>query len=255
MNCEQVEELGAAFALDAVEPDERLAIQAHLETCAEPHTEARETATLAIGALEVDAIPTRPELRNRLMSTIATLPQESSETAVSPAAVPRTSPVVVERGVRRRSWLERLDILRPVAFGGVAATLVLAVAAGVLWTSLQDRESVLRSVAQAVAGGGTAYAVEGEAGSGFLVDGEGGGLLVLSGVPELSGDDLYEMWLLDAEGNMQPAGTYRPEGSGGLVVIPLELDPSGHSAFAVTVEARRVDAPTSDPVIAGQIEG
>lgn len=94
-----------------------------------------------------------------------------------------------------------------------------------------------------------------QAGSGFLVDGDGGATLVLSNVAALTGDELYEMWLLDAEGTMQPAGTYRAQGSGGLVVIPLERDPTGHSTFAVTVEPHRVEAPTSDPVIVGQLEG
>lgn len=190
MTCEQVDELGAAFALHAVEPEERLAIQAHLETCSEPHADARETA-LVLGKLGVDPISPRPELRDRLMSTIAVVPQE--------------------------------------------------------------RDAVLRMVAQAVAEGGTAYAVEGQAGSGFLIDGEGGAKLVLAEIAALADDDIYELWLLDAAGTPLSVGMYRPGVSDGLVVIPLERDPSGYATFAMTVEAIRVETPTSDAVIAGAI--
>ncbi len=38
-----------------------------------------------------------------------------------------------------------------------------------------------------------------------------------------------------------------------LAVVALEQDLSGFALFAVTVEAKRVDAPTGEPVMAGSI--
>jgi hypothetical protein len=38
------------------------------------------------------------------------------------------------------------------------------------------------------------------------------------------------------------------------VVVALEHDLTGAAAFAVTVEADRVDAPTSDPVLVAPLE-
>ncbi len=160
MTCEQVDELGAAYALDAVEPDERRAIETHLESCREPHAEARAALPALLAAGSVESPFPRPELRQRLMATVAATPQAF-------ATPPRRR---VEPLPERRRWLERLGLMRPLALGGLAATLVLAVVAGTLWAQLQDRDAQLQAVADALRGSGTAYAVSGSAASGFLVD-------------------------------------------------------------------------------------
>jgi hypothetical protein len=40
-----------------------------------------------------------------------------------------------------------------------------------------------------------------------------------------------------------------------VAVLPVEKDLSGYATFAVTVEAERVDAPTSTPVMVGDLTG
>ncbi len=61
---------------------------------------------------------------------------------------------------------------------------------------------------------------------------------------------------MDAEGNPVIAGTHRPGSSeDGLTIIELEHDPAGWATFAITVERSRVDAPTSDPVLIGELSG
>lgn len=248
MNCEQVDDLGAAYALDAVELDERRAIDAHLHSCREPHAEARaaQPALLAVGSVET--VFPRPELRARLMETVAATPQ-----AFAAALRPRAE---IGPPAERRGWLDRVGLLRPVAMGAVAASLVLVVVAGTLWAQLQDRDAELRAVAEALGGSGTAYAVSGTAGSGYLVDtADGTATLVVSGLRELRGDQLYELWLIDAEGNPVIAGMHRPGSDDGLTIIELEQDPAGWATFAITVERSRVDAPTSDPVLVGELSG
>ena len=86
-----------------------------------------------------------------------------------------------------------------------------------------------------------------------MIDTEGpGSTFLVAGLETLPSDELYEMWLLDAEGTPLAVGTI--EGSNAeLVVATLEQDLAGFALFAVTVEPERVEAPSSDPVMAGPI--
>lgn len=257
MNCRDVDELGAAYAVDAVDPDERRAIAQHLETCTEAHAEARSSfAALALD-LEPDPIAPSPALRQRLMASLASLPQEAAlQRAASTAwGGDRGSRTPSRRAETRVGWFERATWLRPVAFGGVAASLVLAVATGVLWTRLQERDAQMRSVAEAIAQGGSTYSVGGDAGTGILVDHADGATVVLAGLSPVGEGQLYELWLLDSAGTPVAVGTHRPTTDQGVVVIPLERDIDGYATFAMTVERARVEAPTTDPVIVGQLEG
>jgi anti-sigma-K factor RskA len=246
VNCDQVDELAAAFALDAVEPDERRAIDAHLASCREPHPAARDIWLPAPSGAGVTMISPSAALRARVMATVAATPQLSTQ--ARRVAAP-------ERATPRPGWLERIGVWRPLALGGLAATLVLAVATATLWNRLQDRDARLHEIADAVAGGAAAYSVAGDAGSGLLVDGADGATLVVSNLAPLSGDALYELWLIDAEGNPVAVGTHRPTASDEVAVVPLERDIEGFTIFAVTVEQARVDAPTSDPVLVAEIQG
>jgi anti-sigma-K factor RskA len=247
MNCEQVDELGAAYALDAIEADERRAIDAHLDSCREPHAEARSALPALLAAGSVESVLPRPELRARLMTTVAATPQRTT------AAPPRRA--AIEPAPPRRSWLDRIGLLRPVAMGAVAASLVLAVVAGTLWAQLQDRDAELRAVAEALRGSGIAHAVSGTAASGYLVDTpDGTATLVVSGLPELPEGQLYELWLMDAKGNPVIAGTHTGSADE-LKIIELEEDPAGWATFAITVERSRVGAPTTDPVLIGELSG
>lgn len=244
MNCQRVDELGAAYALDAVEPDERREIEHHLTTCGQPHLDARGAAGAAT-LLATASEPMMPSaaLRGRLMATVTATPQEHRPRAALP----------VERLAARPGWLEWIGLWRPLALGGLAATLVLAVVAGTLATQLADRNADLRAVAEAISAGGSAYAVEGEAGSGVLVDGDDGAWLVTSELDVLTGGELYELWLMDADGNPVAVGTHTGSPEGELIVVRLEHDPEGFATFAVTVEPARLDAPTGEPVLVAQL--
>jgi anti-sigma-K factor RskA len=64
-----------AYALNALSPDEEVAFEAHLATCADCRTEVAELE--AVAALLADgAVTPPPELRSELLTRIATTPQE-----------------------------------------------------------------------------------------------------------------------------------------------------------------------------------
>ncbi len=240
MTCAQVDELAGAYALGAVEADEDRAISEHLDTCDQPHGEARGLigAADAMGAAEAAVMPS-PPLRDRLMATVATTPQEHRPAAVTPT--PAREP--------KRAWWR----LQPVMAGVAAVALAAAVGLGAWGLSLNaqlaEREDALRAVANAEA----AFAVAGSAGAGWVIESGDVAHFVAEDLAELPADHIYELWLLDAAGTPTAVGTL--EDPDDLVVVALEHDLAGATTFAVTVEAERVDQPTSDPVLVASLEG
>ncbi len=115
------------------------------------------------------------------------------------------------------------------------------------------RDAALSAVAEAISGGAPAYPVSGPAGTGYVIDTSGpGSTFLVAGLESLPSDELYEMWLIDADGTPLAVGTIH-QSNPELVVATLEQDLTGFAVFAVTVEPERVDAPTTDPVMVGPI--
>jgi anti-sigma-K factor RskA len=109
-------------------------------------------------------------------------------------------------------------------------------------------------VAQAIAAGEPVHSVDGTAGGGFVVDTEGAGAsFVVTDASALDANQLYVLWLIGPDGTPVDVGAFEP-GESGVAVVPIDQDLSGFQTFAVTVEAERVDAPTTDPVMAGTLE-
>jgi anti-sigma-K factor RskA len=244
ISCEQVDELAGAYALGAVDADEDRSISEHLATCDQPHVEARDLigagAALTASAGDVDP---NPGLRDRLMTTVAETTQEHR-----PQAVAAATPVGADTEPRRAWWR-----MQPVVIGIAAVALLLVIGLGAwglnLNAQLAEREDALRAVANADA----AFAVSGSAGSGWVIESGGDAQFVADGLAEPPPGQIYELWLLDAEGNPTAVGTV--DDPDDLVVVPLEQDLANATTFAVTVERERVEAPTSAPVLVASLEG
>jgi anti-sigma-K factor RskA len=247
-----VDELGAAFALGALQPDELRAVIEHLESCPEPHAELRSF----LGAGDVLAASLEPVapstgLRDRLMGTIAATPQEDVRvpTPVAPSAVPAVQ--------QRRSGL--FDWFSPnMARGLAVAAVVVAIAFGIWNVSLQgqvsQRDQALRAVAQAIAAGQSAFRVSGAGGSGYVIaDKNGTASFVGANLAPLSANQIYELWLIGSDNKPVAVGTLTP--SDAVAVVPLERGITGFAVFAVTAESHRVDAPTSQPVMTANLGG
>lgn len=61
-----------------------------------------------------------------------------------------------------------------------------------------------------------------------------------------------ELWLLDAAGTPVTVGAFRPSGDA-VAVVEVDRDLDGYATFAVTVEAERVQEPTGEPVMIGEL--
>jgi hypothetical protein len=134
-----------------------------------------------------------------------------------------------------------------------AALLALAVWNVQLRSEVDSQQVMLGRLADAVAAGSAAYRASGPLGSGYLIDGKNP--VLVASMPAAPAGRIYEMWLLDASGTPVAAGTFNADMHGALTIVELERPLSGFATFAITVESRRVDAPSGKPVIAASLAG
>lgn len=242
LDCAAADELAGAYALGALESAQDRAMSAHLAGCPNPHVEARELiGSGALLAHAVEPVTPSPGLRDRLMETIAATPQDhrtASLRTVEPA--PTRRPVLTEP---RNPWWRLAPLPSALAAVGLAAAVGLGAWGASVNSQLAERDAALRAVASA----DVIHAASGTAGSGWVFETGGVAMFMAEDLADLPQDRLYELWIIDADGNPLPAGILTE--TEGVTLVSLERGLEGASAFAITVESEPVDAPTSDPVI------
>ena len=213
MGDDAVHDLTAAYALDALEPDEARGYERHLAGCERCREELASLQATA-GALAYGAEPARPPaaLRERILA------QAREE---RPNVVP----------LRSRSWTRPLAAVTAAA---AAAAIGLAVWNVSLHHDLTHAREALRGIPLTGA-------------NGSVVVGGAGGALVVSDLAAAPAGKTYEAWVI-ANGHASPAGTFA--GGGRTIVFRLaHALPSG-AVVAVTVErAGGVAQPTTKPFI------
>jgi len=239
LDCAAVDELAAAYALGAVEPGEDRALSAHLASCSRPHDAVR-AAVEGASLLPWSVVPIAPSggLRDRLMATVAATPQEHRPP-------PR---VAVERTPdRARAWWRMSALPSAIAAVALAAAVGLGAWGVSLNAQLAERDEALRAVAAADA----AYVAQGEIGSGWVIQSGDEAMFMADGLAELAAGQLYEFWLIDADGNAVAAGTLAD--TDGVTLVPLERPLDDAVTFAVTVETERVEQSQNAPVMVAAI--
>lgn len=226
-----IHELTAGYALDALDPDERRAFEAHLagcERCQEELASFWETTE----ALAVAASGPEPslELRERILADVHAEPQ-----------------VVVPFESRRRRTV-------PVLAAAAAIAAVVALGIG-LWASdlssqLDDTRAALdreRAAAEVLVDP-AARTVSLQAGEGQLVvNPQGQAVLVLHGLEPAPSGKTYEMWIVEG-GTQVRAGLF--PGRDGADVVGVDGAVGAGNIVAVTIEpAGGVDAPTTPPIV------
>ena len=209
--------LAAAYALDALDADERLEFEAHYpscEICRSEVIEYRETAA----RLGTEPIDPPGALRRRVLAEVATTRQ-----------IP---PRVPDRLVKPSPWQQRRA---PLLVAAVAAAAVLiAGAVGLRLGSADSEDTPLASLLASTdimvesLGGQSdgSISVAWSAGAGKLA-------VLASDLPEAGDDLVYALWILDADG-ATPAALFEPDGAGAVEIFAaLPGDPSG---WGVTLE-------------------
>lgn len=232
----ELKELLGAYALDAVEPNERADLDAHLlecPTCRAEVAEHRETAaTLAVSA---GAAPDKLWAR---------IDAELEPERAAPNVVPLPS-------TRRRSWTRAIASVAAAAMIGVLGLTVvrqdhrldrLTEAVGEERVVRAANDALLhpeRRVLQLEGQGGTVDVVMLPDGSGFVVR---------DTLPALPESRTYQLWALQGETAVS-AGVLGPDPD----VRPFSIDPTAE-VLAVTAEPRGgARKPSTRPLALGKI--
>jgi anti-sigma-K factor RskA len=225
----------AGYALDALEPDEARAAEAHLATCAECRLELatlREaTALLASGPA---AVSPPPAVRDRVLA------------AVHPP--------------RHHGFGRRLQGL------GLAAAALLVLVLGGLTLSLEQR---LARVTQQMATQEQALALLADPAAREIVfagtapgsvrlvfdPGRRQGVLIAAGLRTPGPRSVYQVWLI-AGRTPESAGVFRPS-AGPTTTVVLDADFDRYHAVAISVEPGPVGSPqpTTRPILTAPIAG
>jgi anti-sigma-K factor RskA len=209
----EIHELSAAYALDALEPEQRAEFEEHLLRCAE----CRETVSI-------------------FQETAAAL----AHGVEAPAPPDALGERIVEQARRERP---KVSPLRPRWVFPATAT-VAAVAACVaiglgIWTAILNNRLAARP---------EVAALQGTNGS-LIVSSGGEGTLVVDELVAAPAGKTYEAWVIQ-DGNPLPAGTFS---GGGRVAFALTRDVPDGAVVAVTIERTGgVGKPTTTPLFSSE---
>jgi anti-sigma-K factor RskA len=240
------------YALGALQGEDRLAVEKHLEDCPDCRRElAQLQGDLALLALSASGPKPPLRSRERLMAAIAKEPRRMAVrlakrktwwTALAWAAA-ATTVVVITLLLRQNTDLrQRIAALEANSTGQQKQLLQ----AKELIATLTSADAVHFTLVA----GKTPPQPQGKA---IYLRSTGTLVFLASNMPELPPQKTYELWLIPTSGAPIPAGLFRPDthGSAALIKPPL---PTGVEAktFAITVEpGSGSPAPTSTPIMIG----
>lgn len=258
----QIEELLGAYALDAVDPDEREQVELALID----HPEWRDEVA---GHLEVAALlahtgaPAPEGLWGRIADALEEAPPALRLAVVpsgpsAPAPPPRSEPAaVISLDEARRNRRARAGMI----LGAVAATTILFL--GIVAVrqeqrlDRQEQELMLPSIdelaAEALADPDSREAVleseDGSLAAKAVIQPDGTGYLLGDELPELADDRSYQLWGVTEGGTVVSLGVFGPQPHTATFQVDGEV-----SAFALTEEVEGgVVTSANAPVVAGEV--
>lgn len=246
MSDDTIHDFAAAYALDAVEGQERVLFEAHLPGCQRCQRDVIDFAESVVGFSVGLEQPPPVALRERLLSRIAQEPQDPGKPGRAAAGAPRSS--APRSGAPRSSrWLV-----------GIAAAAVIGVGAVVATELWPEQQPVLTATEQVLEAEDSRRFTEQLNGSTVTVVNSASlrrSVLIAEDMQAPPEGRAYQLWFIDEDGTAVSAGLMPRDDADHLEVL-LDGDPTGAAAVGITVEpAGGSDQPTSDPLVSVPIQG
>ena len=247
----EIHALSGAYAVDALDPAERLLFEQHLAVCPDCRAEVDSLREAAATLPETTLAEPPPGIRERLLADISTVRPLPPVVEPTPLPVEETPARVVPLASRRRRFAPAMVAAAAVVAlvgGGIVASQPWNDDSSTQQTELTAADRVLQDpdaqhVLKEFPDGATATVVRSDA--------EGRAVLLTRKMPPAPSGQVYELWL-QKDGVMVPAGTM-PDAADQTVL--LEGDASGATAVGITVEpdggSRK---PTSAPIAMFELE-
>ncbi len=221
-------DLAAAYVVDALAADERVEYERHLAGCQECQqnvTRLREPVDAMVDALAQQPSPTT---RDAVLKEIAITPQLGRPAPVTQLAPQRN---------RLGTW----------ALG--FAAVVLAVLAGTVFLQLRNAQEV-ESIITAADAETVVLQGDGIEGRFTYSTTERRGVFVSASLPDVSPQETYQLWLIDADGP-SPAGLFTPD-AGEAVVVVSDVAPGLTLGLTVEPEGGSL-TPTSEVLLQAEL--
>jgi anti-sigma-K factor RskA len=227
--CQHIEELLAAYALEALEVEEQLQVEAHLESCVECQRAFKDYLAVSEG-LMVALPPKEPPARIRAQLLAQTAPNLS-----------------------KPSWIERWQAWLPqvAAFSALAAVLIIVIFNVNLFRRTNEILELQEEMAQQNQAYQTTFALltypesqvavvdDGEV-YGTLVYDPHGHIAVLNvwGLETLPDGQDYQVWLIEPDQTRISGGVFQSSDQSAYVSFVIESPTSFESlvGFGVTIE-------------------
>lgn len=226
----------AVYAVDALEPNERAAVEAHLAGCASCRAELAEHLDTLARLTEASAAPAGG--LEQLLAGLDAPRHMARPTAITAAPSARE---------RRRRWMR--------VAGVAAAAAAVAAVVGVALSSLGDEDTdTLSDLAdealdQPDADVATLATPEGANVARVVVTDEGTGYLFADDLPTLAEGQAYQLWQLDG-----PAPVSLGLVGDGTRPVSAVAVPAGTTTMAISAEvAGGVVSPTADQIVASGV--
>ena len=280
---EELHLLSGAYALNALEGDEKARFEAYLLTSEETRTEVASLSDTAV-RLGLSTAPVLPptDLRARLMAQIAVTPQRSPEPVERPTltAVPAALPEVRARQTTPQLITQRdasAEAVREASLGvpsraatkaaarwytrpasilvAVAAAVALFVGGNILGLSTGNQsQQQAAAISAIVSASDYQQAKANVSGGGTATFVWSVGLkqsaVVIDKLPKLADGKTYQLWYIDKGSNTTSAGIF-PAASSGTTVRVLAGAMSAGDTIGITVEpSGGSKAPTTAPIVA-----
>ncbi|NUR05318.1 MAG: anti-sigma factor [Streptomyces sp.] len=247
--------LAAPYALDALEPAERVRFERHLKNCERCGAEVRALSEDAVRLAWSTAAPPPAAMRDRVLAAVRTTAQEAGPVARehTPQLPPHVWGTQPPPG-RSRAPRERRPFFVPFATATAAAALVVASLFAVQANRTQDKLDAERAQAREIAHvlaapdarATTRKDPQGRSIGAVASASEGQAIVTLSGYDALPSGRVHQLWLMRPGAQPRSLGLF---GGGDTPLVATDLSSSATS-LAVTVEPDGGSPqPTSQPIV------